>query len=101
MSESGYPVTVGVRRPDGSMEQVRVGTAYRSGEGFRLEMGELAIGGEADAAPGGGSASSAGASAGSGAGSQGGEVTHFPNYGRSKNGPIAGASEQDLEYYAN
>ena len=25
----------------------------------------------------------------------------FPNYGRSKNAPIFGATEQDLEYYAN
>jgi hypothetical protein len=25
----------------------------------------------------------------------------FPNYGRSKGGPIYGASMQDLEYYAN
>jgi hypothetical protein len=25
----------------------------------------------------------------------------FPNYGRSKGAPISGASEQDLDYYAN
>src|SRR4051812_25649341 len=27
--------------------------------------------------------------------------TNFPNYGRSKGAPIAGASQGDLEYYAN
>jgi hypothetical protein len=28
-------------------------------------------------------------------------VAVFPNYGRSKGGPIRGATMQDLEYYAN
>ena len=98
MSES-YPVTVSVQRPDGSVEQVRVGTAHREGEGFRLEMGELSIGGTADrAAPARARASSASASAGAPAG---GDGMRFPNYGRSKGGPIYGASQNDLEYYAN
>lgn len=100
MSEQGYPVTVAVRRPDGRVEQVRVGTAFRSEDGFTLRMGELSIGGTPDAAPAPAqrrtlSSSSGGASAG------GGEVAVFPNYGRSKGGPIRGATMQDLEYYAN
>ncbi|WP_224240667.1 hypothetical protein [Hyalangium gracile] len=98
MSEQGYPVSVAVKRPDGRVEHVRVGTAFRSEDGFTLRMGELFIGGTADAA----SASApaprrAASSAGGGGG--GGEV--FPNYGRSKGGPIRGATMQDLEYYAN
>ena len=91
MSES-FPVTVAVSRPDGSVEQVRVGTAVKNEEGFSLSLGELAIGGTSDvgapkrraAAPGGG-----------------GDGLIFPPYGRSKGGPIAGATMQDLEYYAN
>jgi hypothetical protein len=30
-----------------------------------------------------------------------GGPTNFPNYGRSKGGAIAGASKQDLDFYAN
>lgn len=33
--------------------------------------------------------------------SSSGGPTNFPNYGRSKGAPIAGATVQDLEYYAN
>lgn len=105
MSEQ-FPVTVAVTRPDGSVEQVRVGTAIRQGEGFRLVMGELSIGGSpvapaASRSSYGGSPSYGGAAGGSprGGGDEGG--MRFPNYGRSKNGPIVGATEQDLEYYAN
>lgn len=93
----GYPVTVAVRRPDGSVEQVRVGTAYKQDEGFRLEMGELNIGGTPDR---GGYSASRRAPAAP-AGDAGGDGMRFPNYGRSKNAPIFGASQQDLEYYAN
>jgi len=108
MSDS-FPVHVAVRRSDGSTEQIRVGTAYREGEGFRLELGALTIGGTADrAAParassGGGSYGSPGGSYGGGvgAGAGGGSGMRFPNYGRSKAAPIEGASEGDLEYYAN
>lgn len=32
--------------------------------------------------------------------SAGSAPTNFPNYGRGKNGPIAGASQEDLDYYA-
>jgi hypothetical protein len=81
--------------PDGKVEQVRVGTAFKEGEGFRLVMGELAIGGAQDRP------SAAARPSPSGAPASAGEPTQFPNYGRSKNAPIAGASEQDLEYYAN
>lgn len=93
MSDQGYPVTVAVRRGDGRVEQVRVGTAFRNGDGFSLKLGELSIGAAPDAA----SAAPRRASYGGGGG--GGEV--FPNYGRSKGAPIRGASMQDLEYYAN
>lgn len=93
MSET-FPVTVAVTRADGSVEQVRVGTATRSGEGFSLSLGELRIEGRAEArrAP----STSAGRPPPSDAG---GMV--FPPYGRSKGMPIAGASMQDLEFYAN
>ncbi|MFP2934465.1 hypothetical protein ACLESO_57020, partial [Pyxidicoccus sp. 3LG] len=50
MSEQGYPVTVAVRRPDGRVEQVRVGTAFKNDEGFTLKLGEMSIGGAPDAA---------------------------------------------------
>ncbi len=95
MSEPGFPVTVAVTRPDGKVEQVRVGTAFKEGDGFRLVMGELAIGGAPDRP------AAAARPAAGGVPSSAPEPTQFPNYGRSKNAPIAGASEQDLEYYAN
>jgi hypothetical protein len=93
---SEYPVYVAVRRPDGRVEQVRVGTAVQQDDGFTLSMGELFIGGtpEAASAP----RRSAGGAASGGGGGDGGV---FPNYGRSKGGPIRGATMQDLEYYAN
>jgi hypothetical protein len=102
MSDQDYPVFVAVRRPDGRMEQVRVGTAVKHEDGFMLRMGELFIGGTPEAAstpapaPRRAVATSGGYSGGSG-----GEVSTFPNYGRSKGGPIRGATLQDLEYYAN
>jgi hypothetical protein len=95
MSDQGYPVTVAVRRPDGRVEQVRVGTAIRNGDGFSLKLGELSIGATPDAAA---PAPRRAASSGGGGGSAG-EV--FPNYGRSKGAPIRGASMGDLEFYAN
>ncbi len=93
MDETRLPVTIAVTRPDGTVEQVRVGTAIRRGEGFVLQLGELAVGAVADgprraSAP---PASSGGAPAG----------MVFPPYGRSKGAPIAGASMQDLEFYAS
>lgn len=102
MSEQGYPVFVAVRRPDGRMEQVRVGTAVKHEDGFMLRMGELFIGGTPEAASAPAPAPRrAATSSGYSGGGGGGEVSTFPNYGRSKGGPIRGASMQDLEYYAN
>ncbi|MEW5854611.1 MAG: hypothetical protein AB2A00_37895 [Myxococcota bacterium] len=92
---SGHPVFVAVRRGDGTIEQVRVGTAYKDGENFRLELGQLTIGGAEVPAT-----SSRPAAARPAAGGGGGGMV-FPNYGRSKGMPISGASAQDLEFYAN
>ncbi len=100
MSEQGYPVFVAVRRPDGRTEQVRVGTAVKHEDGFMLRMGELFIGGTPDEASAPAAAPRRAATSGGYSGG-GGEVTTFPNYGRSKGGPIRGATMQDLEYYAN
>ena len=90
MDSQNFPVTVLVKRPDGSTESVRVGTAERTGDGFRLSLGELSIGAAADPAP---------ARARAGASASGGEGMVFPPYGRSKGAPIAGATVQDLEFY--
>ncbi|RYZ37364.1 MAG: hypothetical protein EOO71_28235, partial [Myxococcaceae bacterium] len=98
MSEQ-YPVTVAVRRPDGQVEQVRVGTAYRNGEGFTLQLGELSMSATpVAAAP---AARRAAPAAGAPAGGGGGDGMTLPNYGRSKGAPVYGASLQDLEFYAN
>jgi hypothetical protein len=85
-------VTIAVARADGSVEHVRVGTAFKSGDGFTIKFADMAIGArpEAPRAP---SSAPIAASPGGGA--------VFPNYGRSKGAPIAGASMQDLDYYAN
>lgn len=98
MSEQGYPVSVAVRRPDGRVEHVRIGTAYKNGDGFTLRMDDLQMSGTPEAAPAPRRASSGGG-ASAGGGGEGG--MNFPNYGRSKGAPIYGATMQDLEYYAN
>jgi hypothetical protein len=90
VNEQSFPVTVLVKRPDGSTESVRVGTAVRAGDGFRLTLGELSIGATAD------TAASRAPRPASASGDQG---LVFPPYGRSKGAPIAGASIQDLEFY--
>ncbi|HTV25860.1 MAG TPA: hypothetical protein VMG12_44490 [Polyangiaceae bacterium] len=95
MSDQSFPVTVLVKRPNGSSEHVRVGTAVRVGDSFRLTLGELSIGTAPDSAP----ARRPAASASAGGG--GGEGMVFPPYGRSRGAPIAGASVQDLEFYIN
>lgn len=100
MSDNGHPVSVSVTRPDGSVEQVRVGTAFREGDGFRLVMGELTIGGSPAASAPSARRSAPAQQAFSGGGG-GGSVANFPNYGRSKGAAIHGASMGDLEYYAN
>jgi hypothetical protein len=94
VSDPSYPVTVAVQRPDGSVEHVRVGTAVRAGDGFHLSLGDLAIGGVADVASPARRASAQAPPPGDGS-------AVFPPYGRSKGAPIAGASLQDLEFYAN
>jgi hypothetical protein len=86
------PVTVLVKRPNGSVEQVRVGTAVRDGDGFRLTLGELSIGTTPDSAAASSRRSPSPAAAG-------GDGMVFPPYGRSRGAPIAGASIQDLEFY--
>jgi hypothetical protein len=90
VNEQSFPVTVLVKRPDGSTEAVRVGTAVRADDGFRLSLGELSIGAMADSAP---------APSRRPAAASGGDGMVFPPYGRSKGAPIAGASVQDLEFY--
>jgi len=89
VNDQSFPVTVLIKRPDGSTESVRVGTALRTGDGFRLSLGELSIGPVADPAP----------SGFRGTAPAGDRGLVFPPYGRSKGMPIAGASLQDLEFY--
>jgi hypothetical protein len=91
MNDQSFPVTVLVKRPDGSTESVRVGTAVRAGDGFRLTLGELSIGATADAA--------APARRPAAASSSGADGMVFPPYGKSKGAPILGASTRDLEFY--
>jgi hypothetical protein len=71
-------------------QKVRIGTAHADKDGgFVLVLGgTLAIG------------ASEGPARASGASSGGGGGVCFPPYGRSKGKPIAGASMQELEYYA-
>lgn len=89
MNDQSFPVTVLVKRSDGRTESVRVGTAVRAGDGFRLTLGELSIG----------SAPDAGAPARRPAAASPADGLVFPPYGRSKGAPIAGASVKDLEFY--
>jgi hypothetical protein len=90
-------VTVAVRRPDGSVEQVQVGTAVRSGDGFTVTLEPLQVGGAAPAAARASATSSARSAAPR---SGGGSGMVFPPYGRSKGMPIDGASMGDLDFYA-
>ena len=92
MPDQSFPVTVLVKRPDGTTESVRVGTAVRAGDGFRLTLGELSIGAAPDA-PSAAPRRQAPAPAGDG--------MVFPPYGRSKGAPVVGASIKDLEFYAS
>jgi hypothetical protein len=92
MAESKHPVTIAVTRPDGSVEHVRVGIAVRRGETFTVQLAELTIGAFAEPAT--------RRPAAPAAPPAGGGVAVFPNYGRSKGAAIAGATTQDLEYYA-
>jgi hypothetical protein len=111
MTDMEYPVTVAVDRGGGRIEEVRVGTAVRSGDGFVLRLGELRIqtgAAAASRAPSPApspsidtrrSAPPPAFDAGGGAPPPGGMV--FPPYGRSKGQPVHGASLSDLEFYAN
>jgi hypothetical protein len=95
-----YAVTVEVRRPDGSVEQVRVGTATKTPSGFSVGFMPLNIqmsGSPSDY----GSFSSAPARSSRPPADMGDGPTIFPPYGRSKGQPIAGATMNDLEFYAN
>ena len=100
-NDSELPVTIAVRRPDGSIDNVRVGTAIREGNELRLRLDELRIGASAaQPSTGGGAAPAWGMALPTpGASAYAGVV--FPNYGRSKGRPVAGASLGDLEFYAN
>jgi hypothetical protein len=100
MTDQSFPVSVEVRRADGSTERVRVGTATKSDDGFILRLGELTIGSTADAPRASSAASAPRRAAGAGSGG-GGDGTVFPPYGRSKGQPVYGATLGDLEFYAN
>lgn len=94
-----YPVFVSVARDGGGSEQVRVGWAVKSAEGFTLAFDSMTIG--ASPAPAARSTASSRAAPASRAPAGGGSDAVFPNYGRSKGMPVSGASMQDLEFYAN
>ena len=98
MAEQEYPVVVAVER-NGRMEDVRVGTAVRSDEGFVLRLGDLRLG--APVAPGAGAGAGYPRSTPPPAADPGGGGMLLPNYGRSKGQPVYGATMGDLEYYAN
>lgn len=95
-----FPVYVTVTRDDGRTEQVRIGTAVRAGDGFSLSFDAMSIGGTAMKAPAARAAASSSAPRAS-AGPSAASGMVFPPYGRSKGLPVAGASMQDLEFYAN
>lgn len=98
MSER-FPVWVSVTRDDGRTEQVRVGSAVRSDEGFTVSFDAMTIGAAPmAAAP---RAAARASSAPARASGGGGDGMLLPNYGRSKGQPVYGASLQDLEFYAN
>lgn len=94
-----FPVWVSVTRDDGRVEQVRVGSAVKTGEGFTIAFDSMTIGASPmrSAAP----VRQASAPARAPSSGGGGDGTLLPNYGRSKGQPVYGASLQDLEFYAN
>lgn len=95
-----FPVWISVTRDDGRVEQVRVGSAVKTGEGFTIAFDSMTIGSTpVAAAPARSSSRSAAPRAAAPAG--GGDGMLLPNYGRSKGQPVSGASLQDLEFYAN
>lgn len=51
MALTDLPVVIEIARPDGSQEQVRIGTARRDGGCFVLDLGALKIAPSLDATP--------------------------------------------------
>lgn len=100
MSYRELPVTIAVERADGRTEHVRVGTAIPDGDGFRLRLNEMRIGGAPAQAEGDAPAFRS-APPPRRSSSWNAAPTTFPNYGRSKGAPIKGAGVDELEYYAN
>ncbi len=96
-----FPVWVSVTRDDGRVEQVRVGSAMKTGEGFTVAFDAMVIGSEPMSAGPRAAARPAAASASRPPPPGGGDGLLLPNYGRSKGMPVVGASLQDLEFYAN
>lgn len=95
-----FPVWVSVTRDDGRVEQVRVGSAVKTGEGFTIAFDSMIIGSSPMTSAPRAAAPARQASMGGGS-SGGGDGMIFPPYGRSKGMPVSGASMQDLEFYAN
>ena len=96
-----FPVFVSVTRDDGRTEQVRVGSALKTGDGFTIAFDTMTIGSAPMSAAPRAAASRQQSSAPSRAPTGGGDGMLLPNYGRSKGMPVSGASLQDLEFYAN
>lgn len=97
-----FPVWVSVTRDDGRVEQVRVGSAVKTGEGFTVAFDAMVIGATPmSGAPRAAAAARPAASAGRPAPAGAADGMLLPNYGRSKGMPVVGASVQDLEFYAN
>ena len=94
-----FPVWVSVTRDDGRVEQVRVGSAVKTGEGFTVAFDAMVIGSAPMAARPAAASRPAPAPASTPGGAADGLL--LPNYGRSKGMPVVGASIQDLEFYAN
>ena len=99
-----FPVWVSVTRDDGRVEQVRVGSAVKTGEGFTVAFDAMVIGSTPMSASPKSAAAARPAAASVGASRSAlpsGDGMLLPNYGRSKGQPVVGASVQDLEFYAN
>ena len=100
-----FPVWVSVTRDDGRVEQVRVGSAVKTGEGFTVAFDAMVIGSTPMSASSKSAPSARPAASSSSGASRSapppGDGMLLPNYGRSKGQPVVGASLQDLEFYAN
>ncbi len=96
-----FPVWVSVTRDDGRVEQVRVGSAVKSADGFTVSFDAMTIGASPMAAAAPRAAPARASSSGAASRPPAGDGMLLPNYGRSKGMPVVGASLQDLEFYAN